>query len=87
MGWDTEACLPSSALTLGGSHTAQERQKFDQAVLAAALEDTTSIQHWMMKMDETTSTLLGPICHMWFRIPRFFFPRFFPPPFGHASTQ
>ena len=43
----------------GGSHTSQEWQKFDQAVLAAALEDTTGIQHWMMKMGETMSTLLS----------------------------
>ena len=41
----------------GGSHTSQEWQKFDQAVLAAALEDTTGIQHWMMKMGETMLTL------------------------------
>jgi hypothetical protein len=33
----------------GGSHTAQEWQKFDQAVLAAALEDVTGIQHWVIE--------------------------------------
>ena len=33
----------------GGSHTAQEWQKFDQAILAAALEDVTGIQHWVIE--------------------------------------
>ena len=43
----------------GGSHTSQEWQQFDQAALAAALEDTTGILHWMMKMGGTMSTLLS----------------------------